>query len=119
VTIRTIADSPDRALEPIEVFPVNRSCLSHRPSFKRFKHFDQLCARWRSVSALTFIHTWFTMVTQNPGPGSVISTDRVRPSHDDAIKHTHKGCQVLGEQDIMNEEHVYHVAKNSLTQFEP
>jgi len=72
-TIRTISDSPDRALEPIEVFPVNRSRLSHRPSFKRFEHFDQLCARWRSTSALTFIHTWFTMVTQSPGPGSVTS----------------------------------------------
>jgi len=79
-TIRTISDLPDRALEPIEVFPVNRSRLSHRPSFKRFEHFDQLCARWRSVSALTFIHTWFTMVTQSPGPGSVRSTNRVRQS---------------------------------------
>ena len=42
---------PDRTppcAELIEVFPVNRSRLSHRPSFKRFEHFDQLCARWRS-----------------------------------------------------------------------
>jgi len=68
-----------------------------------FRHFDQLRARWRSVFALTFKHAWFTIVTQSPGPGSDRSPNRVRPSHDDAIKHTHKCCQVLGEQDIMNE----------------
>ena len=70
---------PDRVLEPIEVFPVNRSHLSHRPSSKRFEHFDQLCARWRSVWAPTFIHTWFTMLTQSLGPGSIRSTTKFAP----------------------------------------